>query len=96
MASSVCPCVKWHAPKPTRYFATPEGEKVCVTSGQAALDLLERYRTKGRVTKVAGRGFTAYQRELAGKLFEAGAGLTLLDVDVAEEEEAEPVGAAAE
>ena len=97
MASSDCACVKWHAPKPTRYFETKDGEKVCLVSGQAALDLLSRYQTKGRVTKVAGRGFTAYQRDLAGKMFEDGGTLTLLDEAPAEvEDEAEAESTATE
>lgn len=89
MASSECACVKWHAPKPTRYFETKDGEKICLVTGQAALDLLERYQRKGRITKVAGRGFTAFQRELANKLWSNGGTLTLLDLEAPAEAEAE-------
>ena len=90
--------MKWHAPKPTRYFTTKDGNKVCLVSGQAALDLLDRYMTKGRITKVAGRGFTQFQKELAGKLFEEGGTLELTAAEAAAEveDEAEPAGAVAE
>lgn len=69
MAASDCTCVKWHAPPTRRYYIGPDGVKVCPVSGQAALDLADKYRAKGRVTKVAGKGFTAYQKALAETLY---------------------------
>jgi hypothetical protein len=69
MAASECTCVKWHAPPTRRYYLGPGGEKVCLVSGQQALDLADKYRAKGRITKVAGTGYTAYQKALAETLF---------------------------
>lgn len=91
MAVSDCKCVKWHAPPTKRYFVTPGGERICPVSGLAVGELIERYQKKGRVTQVAGRGFTSFQRALASQLFEAGAVLVMEEPEL----EAEPVGAAA-
>lgn len=93
MAVSECGCVKWHAPKPSRYFQTKDGDKVCIVSGQAALDLMDRFRQKGRVTKVAQVGFTGFQKDLALKLFKGEDTLELLDaVEAPEEPEGEAEG----
>lgn len=73
--NSACPCVKWHAPRPTRLGKVElEGEiiELCPTTFTAYNDTLTAYQThNGKPPRDALKGIPKFPRELAQRAFTA-------------------------
>lgn len=95
MAQSECECVKWHSPKPTRLFDA-NGVKVCNVTADAVDQLLAKALKRGRIAKVDQRGFTAFQRDLATAMYNAGVFSATPLGEVAAEDESSEEGEVAE
>lgn len=72
--ADTCKCIKWHAPKPTRYGkVTVEGETIslCPATFTAVQDAIKIYEDAGGKPKRADLiTIPKYPRELAGKMWQ--------------------------
>lgn len=69
-----CPCVRWHAPKPTKMFEMA-GRELCPVSAHAVGDLLEKQRAAGKWVKKNEAGFTKFQKDIAREIFASEGGV---------------------